>query len=286
MQNCLKLCVLIMSICLMFGCAARKGSQGDTHNTVFHRSYQTAFFDKDQAKESRNILQKARSAVGVSYVRGGTSPAGFDCSGFVCWVYRSMGIDLPRSAHEQSHVGKLIARVEDMREGDIVAFRHPRRGYHTGIYVGDGKFIHSPRPRSTVSITTLSDPYFNNTLLGARRIDFNGNKNFVAEAQVHLNDCTEQKAVRNLTSPKTIKGKRGDIRRNNRNSKSNKNSLTAARQAKDNKSNIQRNTAEKTVKQDAGSNKNSREKLFALNSKKSYSRTGDSSVLAKKKQKP
>lgn len=63
-------------------------------------------------------------------------------------------------------VGKRITRVEDMRAGDIVAFRHPRRGYHTGIYVGDGKFIHSPRRRSTVRITSLDDPYFSGTFLG------------------------------------------------------------------------------------------------------------------------
>jgi cell wall-associated NlpC family hydrolase len=98
-----------------------------------------------------------------------------------------------------------ITRVEDMREGDIVAFRHPRRGYHTGIYVGDGKFIHSPRRRLTVRITSLSDPYFNNTFLSARRINLNGNNDFVAEVQSRLNDYAEQKVTREL-KPKA-KGK-------------------------------------------------------------------------------
>ena len=59
---------------------------------------------------------------------------------------------------------------DEMEAGDIVAFRHPRRGYHTGIYVGDGKFIHSPRRGKSVEITSLSDPYFSSTFLGARRV--------------------------------------------------------------------------------------------------------------------
>jgi hypothetical protein len=185
-----------MIFAFMSGCAAKKGSQSD--NTAFHRSYQAAF-DKEPAAETRHILTTARSAIGTPYVRGGTGPGGFDCSGFVCWAYKSVGINLPRSAREQARVGTPITRIEDMREGDIVAFRHPRRGYHTGIYVGDGKFIHSPRRRLTVRITSLSDPYFNNTFLGGRRIDLSGNEDLVAEARSRLDDYAEQKAVRELT---------------------------------------------------------------------------------------
>ena len=59
---------------------------------------------------------------------------------------------------------------DEMEAGDIVAFRHPRRGYHTGIYIGDGKFIHSPRRGKSVEITSLSNPYFSSTFLGARRV--------------------------------------------------------------------------------------------------------------------
>ncbi|MDR2743772.1 MAG: C40 family peptidase [Desulfovibrio sp.] len=204
MRNSLKLCALFVIFGFMFGCAAKKGSQSD--DTAFHRSYQAAF-DKEPALETRRILTTARSAIGTPYVRGGTGPGGFDCSGLVRWAYKSAGIDLPRSAREQALVGTPITRVEDMREGDIVAFRHPRRGYHTGIYVGDGKFIHSPRRRLTVRITALSDPYFINTFLGARRVNLNGDEAFVAEAQSRLNDYTEQKAVRELT--RKGKGKAG-----------------------------------------------------------------------------
>lgn len=120
------------------------------------------------------LLKSAWTAVGTPYVRGGTTPAGFDCSGFVQWTYRHIGVNLPRTAREQSVVGEPVKKREEMRAGDIVAFRHPRRGYHTGIYIGDGKFIHSPRTRSVVKVSSLEDGYFKQTFLGARRIDPDG----------------------------------------------------------------------------------------------------------------
>ncbi|MCD7984932.1 MAG: C40 family peptidase [Desulfovibrio sp.] len=199
----LKICALIMGCGLAFGCATKQNSTNDDQLRVerFRRSYEAAL-DEDQAQASRQLLRKARSAIGTPYVRGGSSPGGFDCSGFVCWAYKSVGVDLPRTAREQSVVGERIKNQEDMRAGDIVAFRHPRRGYHTGIYVGDGKFIHSPRRRTTVRINSLSDPYFSSTFLGARRVNFEGNENLVAQAESRLSDYAEEKAVRELSASK------------------------------------------------------------------------------------
>ena len=85
------------------------------------------------------------------------------------WAYKNVGVSLPRTAREQSVLGTPIDS-DEMEAGDIVAFRHPRRGYHTGIYIGDGKFIHSPRRGKSVEITSLSNPYFSSTFLGARRV--------------------------------------------------------------------------------------------------------------------
>ncbi|MFQ8890428.1 MAG: C40 family peptidase [Bilophila wadsworthia] len=116
-----------------------------------------------------HLVERAKTAIGTPYVRGGTSMSGFDCSGFVQWAYKSVGVSLPRTAREQSVLGTPIDS-DEMEAGDIVAFRHPRRGYHTGIYIGDGKFIHSPRRGKSVEITSLSDPYFSSTFLGARRV--------------------------------------------------------------------------------------------------------------------
>ena len=197
----LKLCVLALVCSMAFGCAQKTSYKTDPYSTQaeqrFRRSYEAAF-DNNEQQGSQQLLRKARSAIGTPYVPGGMSPGGFDCSGFVCWAYKSVGVNLPRTAREQSVVGKRINNVEDMQVGDIVAFRHPRRGYHTGIYVGDGKFIHSPHRRTTVRINSLDDPYFKGTFLGARRVKKDGSENLVAEAESRLNDYAEEKAVRDI----------------------------------------------------------------------------------------
>ena len=197
----LKLCVLALVCSMAFGCAQKGSYKSDPYSTQaeqrFRRSYEAAF-DNNEQQGNQQLLRKARSAIGTPYVPGGMSPGGFDCSGFVCWAYKSVGVNLPRTAREQSVVGKRINNVDDMQVGDIVAFRHPRRGYHTGIYVGDGKFIHSPHRRTTVRINSLDDPYFKGTFLGARRIKTDGSENLVAEAETRLNDYAEEKAVRDI----------------------------------------------------------------------------------------
>ena len=152
----------------------------------FNWSNQNAASDEFQAGARKRLLHAARSAIGTPYVVGGTSPGGFDCSGLVCWAYGNVGVELPRTAREQSVIGRRICNIADMREGDIVAFHHPRRGYHTGIYVGDGKFIHSPRRKTRVKINSLNDPYFSETFLGARRINLTGRQDLLAQAQNKL----------------------------------------------------------------------------------------------------
>ena len=82
----LKLCALIMGCGLAFGCAAKQNAADENMRVErFRRSYEAAL-DEDQAQASRQLLRKARSAIGTPYVRGGSSPGGFDCSGFVSWV--------------------------------------------------------------------------------------------------------------------------------------------------------------------------------------------------------
>lgn len=160
-------------------------------SSQYAESISRAASDPTLPKSRRQLLKVAQSALGTPYVLGGTRPGGFDCSGLVCWAYGNAGVRLPRTAREQSTVGTRIGRLEDMRAGDIVAFRHPRRGYHTGIYVGNGKFIHSPRTGSHVKINSLADPYFNNTFLGARRVNMGSRENLLAQAEQRLmNDAS------------------------------------------------------------------------------------------------
>ncbi len=139
----------------------------------FAYDYRTAAMsrmrDEGVPLSSLHLIERAKTAIGTPYVTGGTGMDGFDCSGFVQWAYRDVGIRLPRTAREQSSAGRPV-RSGSLMEGDIVAFSHPKRGYHTGIYIGEGKFIHSPGRGKSVSVAALSDPYFSSTFIGARRV--------------------------------------------------------------------------------------------------------------------
>ena len=250
---------------LAFGCASKNGSRDNGINTPhaerFRRSYEAAF-DSNQQESSQQLLRKARSAIGTPYVRGGTTPDGFDCSGFVCWTYKSVGVQLPRTAREQSVIGQRINNVDEMRAGDIVAFRHPRRGYHTGIYVGDGKFIHSPHKRTRVRINSLDDPYFKSTFLGARRVKVEGGETMIAQAESRLNDFAEERVVRELSRDKKKAGKtsardskRDDSRDDSRSKKKDKIVQVASNDKKSSATTRQQASAQEKSGKASGSDK-------------------------------
>ena len=118
------------------------------------------------------VIEAARSNIGVPYRFGGTSPeTGFDCSGFVRWSYEQVGIQLPRRASEQYQFGDRVAK-KDLRPGDIVVFKgsRSRTGWHSGIYTGEGMFIHSPNKGKAVTESTLESGYFAKNFVGACRI--------------------------------------------------------------------------------------------------------------------
>lgn len=157
-------------IALLFGCASREES---TSFQAYKPGPGYSVEEKTAADGGKAVVATAKKAIGTPYVRGGSKPGGFDCSGLVMWAYQKVGVQLPRTAREQSTIGEKIQDKNAMLPGDIVAFHHPKRGYHTGIYIGDGKFIHSPRKRSSVKISSLDSNYFSSTLLGARRVKIN-----------------------------------------------------------------------------------------------------------------
>jgi len=109
----------------------------------------------------------ARHLVGVPYRWGGTSPStGFDCSGFVQFVYRHYGIHLPRTTYSQFDTGRRVSRSA-LRPGDLVFFDGVG---HVGMYVGGGRFIHAPHSGTSVQISSLSDSWYAATFDGARRL--------------------------------------------------------------------------------------------------------------------
>ena len=97
-----------------------------------------------------SIMEIAARYDGTPYVYGGTTPSGFDCSGFVQYVYKQVGISLPRTASAQSGAGQRVSRSE-ARPGDIVSFTDGGGVYHNGLYAGDGMLWDSPRSGKTVS---------------------------------------------------------------------------------------------------------------------------------------
>lgn len=118
------------------------------------------------------LISTAMELVGVPYRRGGTNASsGFDCSGFVRNVYaQALGHELPRIARDQAKVTTKIQKNE-LQPGDLVFFNTMRRAFsHVGIYVGDGQFIHAPRPGASIRIEHMSTSYWSKRFNGARRV--------------------------------------------------------------------------------------------------------------------
>jgi len=114
------------------------------------------------------IIATAKGYLGVPYVWGGTSAKGFDCSGLVQTVFAENGVQLPRGSGDQYREGRKISSKK-MRPGDLVFFHTYTSGpSHVGIYVGGGKFLHAESSPRGVTITPLSEPYWDERLLGAR----------------------------------------------------------------------------------------------------------------------
>ena len=123
-------------------------------------------------EQASGLVINAMAFLGVPYKYGGnTVDTGFDCSGFVRAVFeQSVGKILPRRSDEQAAATQEIDRSE-LKPGDLVFFNTMRRAFsHVGIYVGDGKFIHSPRSGSHVRVEDMRMAYWSKRFNGARRV--------------------------------------------------------------------------------------------------------------------
>ncbi|QDA58441.1 NlpC/P60 family protein [Thermomonas aquatica] len=137
---------------------------------------QIAVLQQAQASPStssriKTVLQRAFALLGTPYRWGGTSPErGFDCSGLVGYVFRSIGVDLPRVSRAMAHEGTAITDRSALAEGDLVFFGKRGKVDHVGIYIGEGKFLHAPRTGRDVTVSTLSTGYWSQKYLEARRL--------------------------------------------------------------------------------------------------------------------
>lgn len=98
---------------------------------------------------ARKVMRTGAALKGVPYRYGGSTPRGFDCSGFTSYVLRKNGVSVPRTATAQMYKAKRISRAKAKR-GDLVFFRSGSRAYHVGIYAGKNRVLHSPRPGQRV----------------------------------------------------------------------------------------------------------------------------------------
>jgi cell wall-associated NlpC family hydrolase len=125
--------------------------------------------------KAADMVITAMNFIGVPYRRGGnTADSGFDCSGFTRQVFESsLGMILPRRADEQANAPGLVTVDRDgLQPGDLVFFNTLRRTFsHVGIYIGDGKFIHSPRPGGEVRVEDMRFMYWAKRFTGARRAE-------------------------------------------------------------------------------------------------------------------
>ncbi|OIJ18562.1 hypothetical protein BKP45_10565 [Anaerobacillus alkalidiazotrophicus] len=122
--------------------------------------------EKGSSFNINNLINDAKSLLGSPYVWGGTTPSGFDSSGFITYVFNKNGVSLPRT---HSEYWKLGIAVSQPKKGDIVFFETYKTGpSHAGIYLGGGEFIHNSSSQGVI-ISRMDNPYWNPRFIGAKR---------------------------------------------------------------------------------------------------------------------
>lgn len=154
-----------------YGVVMQDGRLGWVQRRVIRETPYEVVYHLPRGVDPNYVTQLAMRYLGVRYKWGGNTPSsGMDCSGFVKLIYSQMGVSLPRTAREQALRGLPIHRIDDLRPGDRLYFRVKHRYIdHTGIYIGDGYFIHSSSSRGGVAIDHLSRPLYARSLVAARR---------------------------------------------------------------------------------------------------------------------
>ena len=120
-----------------------------------------------------NMLKNAKKHLGEDYVWGGTNPGGFDCSGYMQYIYKKEGVSIPRTANQQSKIGKEVSRFE-LKKGDLLFFLTDKSRNipitHVGMYLGDDKFIHAASKRKGIIITSFNKSRYSKLFVKATRV--------------------------------------------------------------------------------------------------------------------
>lgn len=152
---------------------ATSASRGNSGSTSTSNAGSSSNNTAANASKASKIIATAKNYLGVKYVYGGTSPSGFDCSGFTSYVLRQHGVSVSRTSSAQSGNGTAVAK-SDLKAGDLVFFSSSTGSSkigHVGLYIGGGQFIHaSSGSKYRVIISSLSEPFYVKTYKAARRV--------------------------------------------------------------------------------------------------------------------
>ena len=164
----------VLSGCLLAGALSVQCANANVH-LVADAPGPAEGIDAAAAPEhdtAQSVIDRALDLIGVRYKRGGDNPqSGFDCSGLVNHVFReARGLILPRSSRAIGKAGAPVAK-DELQAGDLVLFHNVRNAVsHIGIYLGDHRFVHSPRPGQAVRVADIRERYWAKRYSGARRI--------------------------------------------------------------------------------------------------------------------
>lgn len=147
------LCLLVLGAC--GGCAFAPVAD-----------YRVAAPEQVDGSTGDRIARVALDLVGTPYRYGGNTPDGLDCSGLVQYVHKQVGIVVPRTSKAQYQAGQQSPHLQ---AGDVLFFRISDKVGHSGVYIGNGRFVHAPSSGKQVSVARTDSPYFGPRLVGARR---------------------------------------------------------------------------------------------------------------------
>ncbi|MEG0553902.1 MAG: NlpC/P60 family protein [Carnobacterium sp.] len=138
---------------------------------IIAETSETSNTTSENSEISDKLIAYAKKFIGTPYVYGGSSPRGFDCSGFTGYVYKSVGISLARSSSAQYSTSIKVSK-ENLKPGDLVFFNCNGRGVsHVGMYIGNGNMIHSPRTGSSVKIDSINSNYYSKRFVSGGRFN-------------------------------------------------------------------------------------------------------------------
>ncbi|MGL5150254.1 MAG: C40 family peptidase [Clostridium sp.] len=141
----------------------------NTNARAVQKTVGSTSVNRGNYNSSSSAVNLAMSQLGKPYVYGAAGPNSFDCSGLTSYVFRQVGISIPRTSSAQYGVGAKVSK-QDLRAGDLVFFNTYGSISHVGIYIGGGEFIHSPRTGKPVMISNLNSGYYKERYAGARRV--------------------------------------------------------------------------------------------------------------------